>query len=72
MIQNVIGYVIEPRLAGRRLDLSPLVIIVSLAFWGSIWGVIGMILAVPLVVVAKTILENTPATRPFGRMLANV
>jgi predicted PurR-regulated permease PerM len=71
VIQNSIGYLIEPRLAGRRLDLSPLVIIVSLAFWGSIWGIVGMILAVPLVVVVKTVLENTPATRPLARMLAN-
>jgi AI-2 transport protein TqsA len=71
IVQNVIGYLIEPRLAGRKLDLSPLVIIVSLAFWGSLWGIVGMILAVPLVVVIKTILENTAATRPLARMLAN-
>ncbi len=71
VVQNVIGYLIEPRLAGRKLDMSPLVIIVSLAFWGSLWGIVGMILAVPLVVVMKTILENTPSTRPLARMLAN-
>jgi AI-2 transport protein TqsA len=71
LVQNLIGYLIEPRLAGRRLDLSPLVIIVSLAFWGSLWGIIGMILAVPLVVVIKTILEHMLPTRPLARMLSN-
>jgi AI-2 transport protein TqsA len=62
---------IEPRLAGQRLDLRPLVIILALAFWGTLWGIVGMILAVPLVVVIKTILEQAPATRPLARMLGN-
>jgi predicted PurR-regulated permease PerM len=71
IMQNSIGYLIEPRLAGRRLDLSPLVIILSLAFWGSLWGIVGMILAVPLLVTIKTILEEMPVTRPLARMLSN-
>lgn len=71
VIQNGIGYLIEPRLAGQRLDLRPLVIILALAFWGTLWGIVGMILAVPLVVVIKTILEQAPATRPLARMLGN-
>ncbi len=70
-MQNVIGYVIEPRLAGSRLNLSPLVIILSLAFWGTLWGVVGMILAVPLVVVVKSVLENIPETRPLATLLSN-
>ncbi len=70
-VQAYIGYFLEPRVAGRRLDLSPLVIIVSLAFWGSIWGIVGMILAVPLVVAFKTILENIPQTRPIAVLLSN-
>jgi len=72
VVQNVIGYAIEPRIAGKRLDLSPLVIILALAFWGSLWGIVGMILAVPLVVVIKTVLENIPATRPIAVLLSNV
>lgn len=71
VVHNAIGYVIEPLVAGRRLDLSPLVIIVSLAFWGSIWGIVGMILAVPLVVTLKAILENIPQTRPIAVLLSN-
>jgi predicted PurR-regulated permease PerM len=70
-IQNAIGYAIEPSIAGSRLNLSPLVIILSLAFWGTLWGIVGMILAVPLVVVIKSILENIPETRPLATMLSN-
>jgi predicted PurR-regulated permease PerM len=71
-MQNGIGYVIEPRIAGRKLDLSPLVILLALAFWGTLWGLVGMILAVPLVVVAKIVLENVPTTRPIAALLSNV
>jgi predicted PurR-regulated permease PerM len=71
IVQNAIGYLIEPRLAGKRLDLSPLAIILSLAFWGSLWGIVGMILAVPLVVTIKSILEQTAPTQPLARMLSN-
>jgi predicted PurR-regulated permease PerM len=71
LINNVIGFVLQPLIAGRRLDLSPLMILVSLAFWGAIWGVVGMILAVPLVVVLKTVLENIDETRPIAGLMAH-
>lgn len=71
IIQNLIAYAIEPRLAGSRLNLSPLVIILSLAFWATIWGIVGMILAVPLVVVVKSILENFRETKPLATLLSN-
>ncbi len=70
-IQQVIGTFLEPRMAGRRLDVSPLLIILSLSFWGLVWGVVGMILAVPLLVLVKTILENIDATRPLALMMSN-
>lgn len=69
--QNGVAYAVEPRITGSRLNLSPLVIILALAFWGSLWGIVGMILAVPLVVVIKTIMENIPATQPAARLLSN-
>ena len=71
IIHNGIGYFVEPRLTGNQVDLSPVVVLLALAFWGSIWGPIGMLLAIPLTVVIKTILENIPETRPFGRMLSS-
>ena len=58
-------------MAGRRLDLSPLVILISLAFGGAVWGAVGMILAVPLAVVVKTVLENIAETRPIAGLMAH-
>ena len=70
-IQQVMGTFIEPRMAGRRLQVSPLLILLSLSFWGVLWGIVGMILAVPLLVVIKAILENIPETRPIATLMAN-
>jgi AI-2 transport protein TqsA len=61
--------VVEPSLTGRAVGLSPLIILVMLAFWGLCWGLIGMILAVPLTIMIKIILENRPFTRPFARLI---
>src|SRR5262249_54116865 len=71
LINNVIGFVIQPMMAGRRLDLSPLMILVSLAFGSAVWGVVGMILAVPMAVVVKTVLENVEETRPIAGLMAH-
>jgi AI-2 transport protein TqsA len=71
LIQQVTGTFLEPRMAGRRLDVSPLLILLSLSFWGLIWGIVGMILAVPLLVAIKTVLENIDATKPLATMLSN-
>lgn len=71
-IQLGIGYGIEPRLAGQKLNVSPLLIVLSLSFWGLIWGIVGMILAVPLLVISKIILDNIPQTRPLATLISNV
>jgi predicted PurR-regulated permease PerM len=71
VIQRVVDNWIEPRLAGRKLGLSPLLIILSLAFWGALWGIVGMVLAVPLTAVGKIILENIRETRPIATLLSN-
>jgi len=71
LIQRVVDNFIEPRLTGRKLGLSPLIVLLSLAFWGWLWGIVGMILAVPLTVIAKIILENIPETKPLATLLSN-
>ena len=68
-ISGVTSNLIEPAMTGKALDLSPLVVMIGLAFWSLLWGIVGMCLAIPLTVVLKIILEHTPATRPIGRML---
>ncbi|MFL5327439.1 MAG: AI-2E family transporter [Gemmataceae bacterium] len=60
---------IEPALTGKAVDLSPLVVLLALAFWGSCWGLEGMLLAVPLTVVLRIVLDNLPATRPIARLM---
>ncbi len=57
-IQFAIGNIFEPRLMGRSLNLSPLMVILSLIFWGWIWGIAGMLLAVPILGTITIIFEN--------------
>ena len=69
-IQFLIGSVIEPRLLGASLNLSPLVVLLSLALWGSVWGIAGMFLCVPLTVICVIILAHFSQTRPIAVMLS--
>jgi AI-2 transport protein TqsA len=66
-----LAYAVVPMMTGKAVGLSPLVILVSLAFWGLCWGVIGMILAVPLTVIVKIVLDNIESTRPLAIMLGD-
>lgn len=68
--QFIVGNLIEPRLMGRQLNLSPLVIILSLAFWGTIWGVVGMILCIPIAVIIMIICGHFQQTRPIAIILS--
>lgn len=69
LINVVIGNVLEPRWMGRGLNLSPLVVFLSLVFWGWVLGPIGMLLSVPLTILVKIALESDPGTRWIGVML---
>ena len=69
-VQFVIGNVIEPRLMGTTLNLSPLVILLSLAVWGSIWGITGMFIGVPLMAVLMIIMSHFSRTRPIAILLS--
>ena len=57
-------------MTGKAVNLSPVIILVSLSFWWLCWGFTGMILAVPLTVLVKIILENIVFTRPLARLMA--
>lgn len=71
LIQRLVDNWIEPRLTGQKLGISPLLVLLSLAFWGWLWGIVGMVLAVPLTVTAKIILENIKETRPIAILMSN-
>jgi predicted PurR-regulated permease PerM len=68
-IQLIVGNYIDPKLTGDSLNISPLIIIFGLAFWGAIWGIIGMFLSVPVTVMLIIILSKIPATRPIAILL---
>jgi AI-2 transport protein TqsA len=63
------AYLVEPAMTGKAVDLSPLVVLIALSFWGLCWGLVGMVLAVPLTAMLKIILENAPSTRPIARLM---
>ena len=70
VIQYVIGNVIEPKIMGTSLGLSPITLMVALVFWGMLWGFVGMILAVPITAVIKIILEHIEVAKPITDLLA--
>lgn len=70
-LDQVMSSVVEPRLIGRSLNLSPLVVLLSLAVWGSLWGFAGLLLAVPVTVTVMIILTQYPSTRPIAIMLSD-
>ncbi|GAA0774798.1 AI-2E family transporter [Roseibium denhamense] len=70
VIQFAIGNLIEPKLMGANLNLSGLVIMLSLAFWGAIWGVVGMVLCVPLTVMIVIVCARFESTRPVAVLLS--
>ncbi len=69
-IQLVVGNFIDPRLTGSSLNVSPLVVLIGLAFWGAIWGIIGMILSVPITVMMIVIFSEFPSTRGIAILLS--
>jgi predicted PurR-regulated permease PerM len=67
----VVGNVIEPRLMGRKLGLSTLVVFLSLIFWGSLLGIIGAILSIPLTMAIKFAFENNESTKWIAVLLGS-
>ena len=60
-----------PKLVGSRVHLNPIAVTISLMFWGTIWGGIGLLLAVPITAGLKAVLDNVPSLAPYGRMLGD-
>ncbi len=69
-IQLVIGNVVEPKLMGNSLNISPLVVFLTLAIWGVIWGISGMLLSVPITVILIIIMSEFPGSRPLAILLS--
>ena len=70
-VQFIIGNVLDPMLLGQTLRLSSFGIILSLAFWGAIWGIPGMFLAVPIMVAVMIVCAHIPWLRPIAVLLSH-
>jgi len=69
-LHTVFGNVLEPMMMGKGLNLSPLVVMLSLIFWGWMWGIVGMVLAVPLTATVKIIFEEIESLRPYAVLMS--
>lgn len=69
--QTIIGNIIEPRIMGNSLNISPLVALLSLSFWGAIWGVTGMLVSVPITVILIILLAHFPKTKSIAILLSH-
>jgi predicted PurR-regulated permease PerM len=70
-IQVSIGNVVTPKVVGDRLNLSPVLILLSLLFWGMIWGIPGAILSVPIASIIEIVCENVPSLHPIAVMMGS-
>ncbi|MFN5147616.1 MAG: AI-2E family transporter [Flavobacteriia bacterium] len=69
-VQTLIGNVLEPKLMGDSLNISPLVALLSLTFWGAIWGIGGMIVSVPITVILIILLAHFEKTKSLAILLS--
>lgn len=70
VIQQLLGNVVDPRLTGRSLAISPLVVLVSIVFWGWVWGLAGMLIGVLLTATIVIVFDHIPALRPLAILLS--
>jgi len=71
VLQIAIGNILEPRLMGSSFNLSPIVILLNLGLWGYIWGIPGMFLCVPFLIILTIILSHFPQTRSIAIILSS-
>ncbi|MEJ6588311.1 MAG: AI-2E family transporter [Crocinitomicaceae bacterium] len=69
-LQVIVGNLLEPKLMGNTLNISSFVAIFALSFWGTLWGITGMLLSVPITVIMVIIFSHFSSTRPVAIMLS--
>ncbi len=70
IIQFAIGNFIQPKLMGNHMKLHPVVILMALIFWGTLWGVVGAFLAVPITTIIRIACDRHPFTKPIADLMA--
>ena len=78
VIAAVVGFLhllalnlLYPKLVGSRVHLNPLAVTVALMFWGSLWGAIGLVFAIPITAGVKAVLDNVPDWQAYGKLLGD-
>jgi predicted PurR-regulated permease PerM len=71
VMETVVGNLLEPRWMGRGLGISPLVVFISLIFWGWVLGPVGMLFSVPLTMIVKIVLDNSDDFRWVAVLLGS-
>jgi predicted PurR-regulated permease PerM len=67
----ILGNILDPKIIGDNVGISPLIILVSLAIWAWIWGFVGMIIAVPMTVIIKIVCENISILEPVSILIGS-
>lgn len=70
-VNVILGNVLDPKIIGDHVGISPLMILVSLSVWGWIWGFAGMVIAVPMTVIIKIVCENIPIMEPVSILIGS-
>jgi len=70
-VNVILGNILDPKIIGDHVGISPLMILVSLAVWGWIWGFAGMVIAVPMTVIIKIVCENIPIMEPVSILIGS-
>lgn len=66
----IIGNVVQPAMQGKSLNMSTTMVMISLTFWGTMWGIVGAFMAVPLMMLTMIVCAEFPALRPFAVLLS--
>ncbi len=71
-IQVIVGGILEPILMGKNFKINTITVLISIAIWGFIFGIVGLILAIPIAVFLKIVLEKIPATKSLAQLMSRV
>ncbi len=70
-LQMVMGNILDPMFTGQNMNMSPVTVLISLIFWGWMWGIQGMFIAVPLTSIIMIVCENIPSLRFVAILMSN-
>jgi predicted PurR-regulated permease PerM len=71
LITSLEGYLLAPWLTGRASRMNPLVVFIGVLFWGWLWGVWGLLLGIPIIMIIKAVCDHVDGLKPFGELLGD-